>query len=315
MASVVGEAWPRDPVLTWLLEPSNPSARTLTLTELLGRPDDDRDVLTSRAAIPSTRPARDILLAQYPQGYWMHPGIGFSPRYRATVWQIIFLAQLGMTRSAPLERAVEHLFQANQREDGAFRASKEAGDTPACLNGALLRALETLGFGDAEPVRRAWSWLADTVDRYGLASTYSDGVACPCGAAHVLWATGAVPEGRQDPMVGRLSQSAVEVLLENPPQVIPSGSSAPRQESQAGVALTFPLADRADPLHWMSVLVEAGYGADGRVRGIRRWVKDKMLPDGTWLLERTPGPQWATYGAPGEGNKWVTLRALRVLAG
>lgn len=315
MASTVGEAPGRDPVVTWLLEPGNPSARTLALTGLLGRPGHDRDVLTSRAAIPGASPARDILLAQYPQGYWMHPGIGVSPRYRATVWQIIFLAQLGMARNAPLERAVAHLFQANQREDGAFRASKEPGDTPSCLNGALLWALETLGCGHAEPVRRAWSWLTDTVHKHGLASTYSDGLPCSWGAAHVLRATGAVPEGRRDTRVEQLSQRAAEVLLENPPHIVLAESSLPAEGSPAAVALTFPLAHRADPLQWLSAIVEAGYGADGRVRGIRRWVKDKMLPDGTWPLERTPGPQWATYGAPGEGNKWVTLRALRALAG
>ena len=314
MVSVVREVRARDSVLAWLLEPSNPSARTLTLTELLGRPEDDKDVAISRTAIPGASPARDVLMAQYPQGYWMHPGIGVSPRYRATVWQIIFLAQLGMTRTPPLERAVAHLFQANQREDGAFRASKQPGDTPACLNGALLWALETLGFGQAGPVQRAWSWLAETVHKYGLASTYSDGLACPSGAAHVLWATGAVPEDRRDPMVEQLSQRAAEVLLENPPKIVLAECNSPAEGAPAAVALTFPLAHRADPLQWLSVIVEAGYSADGRVRGIRRWVKKKMLPDGTWPLERTPKPQWATYGAPGAGNKWVTLRALRALA-
>ena len=36
-----------------------------------------------------------ILAAQQSEGYWVQPGHGYVPKYRGTVWQIIFLAQLG----------------------------------------------------------------------------------------------------------------------------------------------------------------------------------------------------------------------------
>jgi len=82
-------------VLRWLLEPDNPSARYLTLRTLLGRSDQEDDVLAARAAIPRTPPARAILQAQYPAGYWIKPDRGYSPRYKATIWQLIFMADLG----------------------------------------------------------------------------------------------------------------------------------------------------------------------------------------------------------------------------
>ena len=291
-------------VLAWLLEPRNPSSRTLALTQLLHRPADDSDVLAVRRAIPRATPARDILLAQYPQGYWMHPGIGYSPRYRATLWQILFLAQLGMGRNAALDRAVEHVFDTNQREDGAFRASKQRDDTPACLNGSLLWALETLGYGEAAEVQRAWSWLAGTVANDGLAATYADGKACPWAAAKVLWATNAVLEERRSSAVRMLEETTAGLLLGEVPD--------PARGDRRWVRLTFPLAHSADLLQWLAVLVEAGYGHDRRLDPARSWLAGKRLPDGTWPLEHSPGKRWADFGSVGEPNKWVTLRALSV---
>lgn len=294
-----------DDVLAWLLEPRNPSARTLALTQLLHRPIDSPEVRSARRAIPRATPARDLLLAQYPQGYWMHPGIGYSPRYRATLWQILFLAQLGIERSAALDRAVEYVFDANQRTDGAFRASKERGDTPACLNGSLLWALETLGYGGAAAVQRAWLWLAGMVVDDGLAATYAQGKACPWAAVKVLWATSAVPEARRTREIRTLSETAAGLLLDDVPD-------AARDDGR-WFRLTFPLAHSADLLQWLAVLVEAGYGQDRRLDRARSWLADKRLPDGTWPLKRSPGKRWADFGIVGEPNKWVTLRALTVV--
>lgn len=289
-------------MLPWLLDPSNPSARYLTLSQLLGRSEDDAEVAASRAAIPQASPALDILRAQYPQGYWMHPGVGYSPRYRATLWQILFLAQLGMEANEALDRAVGHLFEANQREDGAFRASKEAGDTPACLNGSLLWALETLGYGERPQVRRAWSWLAQTVGAHGLGATYADGKACPWAAIKVLWATKAVPERDRTEAVRGLRRTAAQLLLSNAP--------GPAAGDPDGSRLTFPLAHSADVLQWLEVLMDAGHGDDPRLDAARASVAEKRLPDGSWPLERIPRRQWADFGAVGEPNKWVTIRAL-----
>jgi hypothetical protein len=235
----------------------------------------------------------------------MHPGIGYSPRYRATLWQILILAQLGMERNEALDRAVEHVFDANQREDGAFRASKERGDTPACLNGSLLWALETLGYGDAAAVQRAWSWLAGTVADYGLAATYADGEACPWAGAKVLWATSAVPEERRTREIQLLGEIAAGLLLDDVPDPA-------RDDDDCWFQLTFPLAHSADLLQWLDVLVRAGYGQDRRVNSARSWLADRRLPDGTWPLERSPGKRWADFGTLGEPNKWVTIRALAV---
>jgi hypothetical protein len=234
----------------------------------------------------------------------MHPGIGYSPRYRATVWQILFLAQLGVGRFDSVDRAVGHLFEANQRDDGAFRASKEIEDTPVCLNGSLLWALDTLGYGDAAPVRRTWVWLAEHVEAHGFGTACATGEVCPWAAVKVLWAVNGVREDRHVYATESLRHAAVQSLLNAPPDPVKNDASWFR--------LTFPLAHSADLLQWLSVLVEAGCGDDARLDGARAWLARKRLPDGRWPLERVPGKMWADFGEIGRPNKWITLRALAV---
>lgn len=296
MVPLVGDSALQDRTVAWLLEPGNPSARYLTLTRLLGRRKDAPEVRTSREAIPHVEPARDILRAQYPQGYWMHPGIGYSPRYRATVWQILILAQLGMGRCPSLDRSIEHLFEENQRQDGAFRASKEQGDTPIWLNGSLLWALETLGYGGLSRVADAWSWLGREVETQGL------GRAGSAGAVKVLWAVDAVPPARRRGEMRGLERTASQWVL----NYLPDAAA----EDSAGRRLTFPLTEGADLLQWMEVLVDAGYGEDPRLSGAWTWLASLRRPDGAWPLERVPGKLWADFGEPGQPNKWITIRAL-----
>jgi len=101
-----------DDPIPWLLEPDpeNPSVCYFALRELLARPEGAPEVQAARAAIMTTGPVPAILDAQYPDGYWVKPGGGYSPKYRGTVWQIIFLAELGADPSDErVRRGCEYL--------------------------------------------------------------------------------------------------------------------------------------------------------------------------------------------------------------
>jgi hypothetical protein len=80
--------------LPWLLDESTPAVRHLALRGLLDRPVDDPDVVAARAAAMQVEPIAQILAAQNAEGWWVKPGHGNSPKYTATVWQLIFLDQL-----------------------------------------------------------------------------------------------------------------------------------------------------------------------------------------------------------------------------
>ena len=83
--------------LSWLLEPdeANPGVRYHALRDLLDRPETDPEVMQAGRNIMTTGPVPVILEAQAPEGYWVKPGGGYTPSYRSTVWQIMFLAELG----------------------------------------------------------------------------------------------------------------------------------------------------------------------------------------------------------------------------
>jgi hypothetical protein len=91
--------------LPWLLDESNPAVRHLALRDLLDRPADDPEVVGSRRAATRTDPIASILAAQDPAGWWIKPGVGYSPKYTGTVWQLMFLDQLGADPAEPRIRA------------------------------------------------------------------------------------------------------------------------------------------------------------------------------------------------------------------
>jgi hypothetical protein len=87
--------------LSWLLEESTPAVRHLALQWLLDRPAYDGEVVEAQAAAMRTAPIAPILAAQDPEGWWVKPGHGYSPKYTSTVWSLMFLDQLGADGAHP----------------------------------------------------------------------------------------------------------------------------------------------------------------------------------------------------------------------
>ena len=100
-----------DPI-PWLLEPENPSVRYFTLTDLLECPKDDPQVVIAKRAIPTSRVVAKIFARQNPAGFWESPERPYTPKYKATYWQIMLLSQLGLDREDERgRRACEHIFR------------------------------------------------------------------------------------------------------------------------------------------------------------------------------------------------------------
>jgi hypothetical protein len=298
-----------DETLVWLLEPENPSARALALQHLAGRPAGDRELEAARAAIPGWGPARDILAAQWPAGYWMAPGVGYSPRHKATVWQVIFLAALGAPRTEAIDAACAHVLDHSRLPDGRFSAGRTARQATAGLNGNLLRAFGQLGYEDPRLLETAEA-LAGVVlrprsRRHGGHGAEGPGLAA---AARSLAGLASIPESLRSPaMVEAMGMAAESLLAEG-------GHALLQEESTAWQRLGFPPADAPDLLEAIEALVETGHGADPRLAAAVDLVRSKRDRDGRWPLERTPGNTWGSFGQVNRPNKWVTIRALRCLA-
>jgi hypothetical protein len=276
-----------EPLVRSLVVHANPSVRYLALTELEGCDPHDPDVQAARDAIPDVPPVRAILEAQYPAGYWMHPDLGVSPRYRATVWQVLFLAQFGVGPIEAVARAVGYLLDATCDEVGAFRLRRGVEGRSPALTGAVLWSLARIGLTEDPRLARSWAWLHD---RWAAGT--------PAPAARV-WVLRAAAAWGRDAWI---------------PQLRPGLAFKPLGP------LTFPLIHQPDALAGAEAWCEAGPRPDvDPVPPALANLRDALLSHPQrassrgWPLASIPGKLWFDPGTVGRPNPWVTLRVLRVL--
>ena len=158
----------------WLLEVDavNPGPRYFVLRELLGKAGNDPEVIRAQAAVMESGPLPAILEAQDPAGFWVKPGPGYGPKYRGTVWQIIFLAQLGADGRDPRVRAgCEYVLEHNRCRYGGLSATGVPSGLIHCLQGNLEAALIDLGWLGDERLDEALEWLARSVTGRDIAPT------------------------------------------------------------------------------------------------------------------------------------------------
>lgn len=314
--------------IDWLLEKDTPSVRYFTFRYLLDRPEDDREVQAARRAIMKSEPVTKILTAQCSDGYWLKPGPGYTPKYQSTVWQILFLAELGAEgRNRQVRRGCEYLLEHAQAVHGGLSATTNATPSGAihCLNGNLIWALVALGYDGDERVARAVDWLAGAItgedfDWFYASSVPEPGFYCaanlgqPCawGAVKSLRALANLPTQWQSPRVKKATAAAAEFLLGR--DLAKADYPYTVRVSGEWFKFGFPLSYTSDVLEALLVLVEAGYGRDPRLKNAIELVLSKRDANGRWALKHSlNGKMSADIEVKGKPSKWVTLRALRVL--
>jgi hypothetical protein len=92
----------------------------------------------------------------------------------------------------------------------------------------------------------------------------------------------------------------------------PTGFSG--KPSQNWWKFGFPVFYVTDLLQIVEALVALGYGKDPRLSRALALVREKQDRNGRWALDYDyTGKTWVAFRAKKQPNKWVTLRALRVL--
>ncbi|MBU4352865.1 MAG: nitrogen fixation protein NifH [Nanoarchaeota archaeon] len=315
-------------IFDWLLELDNPSVRYFALRGLLDRPEDDLEVLAARRAIMDSDPVRKILSAQNPEGWWDKPGPGYSRKYLSTVWQLIFLAELGADGShSQIQRGCDYRLSHAQAIHCGLSATANATPSGAihCLDGNLIWALTSLGYAQDERLRRAVEWLAGAVtgedfEWWYASSVPGPGFLCaanmklPCawGAVKALRALVNLPPALQIPKVKRAITAGVDFLFSR--DLATADYPVYERVSGEWFKFGFPLSYTSDVLEAAFVLCEAGHGNDPRLRNAIDLIISKRQPDGRWLLKHSlNGKMWTDIEVKGKPSKWITLRALRVL--
>ena len=319
-----------DNALPWLLLPDshNPGVRYFALRDLLCRPEDDQEVRDARREIMRTGPVPAILEAQHPEGYWARPGGGLAPSYRSTVWQIIFLAELG---ADPIDERVrqgcEYVLSHSMASSCGFSMSPRPVPSTVvhCLHGDLLHALLRLGFEDDPRLECALGWQVQTITgegdvRFYRSGTSGKGFACaynlrqPCawGATKAMKALSALRPDHRTPGVASAIEVGVNFLLGR--DLAEADYPFTKRISSTWVSFGFPLSYRCDILETAAVLVDLGYGDDPRLDNARRAILDRQDKQGRWTLEKTlNGKMWVDIEDKGKPSKWITVRALRAL--
>jgi hypothetical protein len=314
--------------LPWLLEPdeANPGVRYRALRDLIGRASDDPDVVAAQAEVMQTGPVPGILDAQSPEGYWVKPGPGYSPKYRSTLWSVLFLSQLGADgQDERMQKAVEYVFTHAQAKNDGFACNGRPSTTIHCLWGNVVRALLDLGYWGDERLEYAVEALARSVtgDGYewyrrsgvqapGFVCSANYGLPCAWGAVRVLWALNRVPVNDRSSVIKAAIKTSSDFLL----QYDVARADYPYREriSSSWFKFGYPLGYVTDVLLNLEALVEAGSGGDPRLDETFDWVRSKQDESGRWKMEYSyRGKMWVDIEKKGQPSKWVTLRAVWVL--
>ena len=320
--------------LQWLLEPGDISVRYLALRDLVQA--DANELAAARKMAHTEGPIAQVLANMEKEGYWIKPGAGYNPKYKGTVWSIILLAQLGASieMDKRLVTAGSYVLEHTLTKDGQFTINGAPSGTIDCLQGNLCAALLDLGSNDPR-LDKAFEWMARSVTGDGVASiedktapvryyAYKCGpkFACgannklPCawGAVKVMLAFSKLPKGKRTELIDKAIKAGVDFLFSKDPARADYPCRNNAKPSRNWWKFGFPVFYVTDLLQNVEALVGLGYGKDPRLQNALNIIRDKQDSQGRWLLEYDyTGKTWGDFGAKKQPNKWVTLRALRVL--
>jgi hypothetical protein len=319
---------PRGGVLEWLQEPSQPSLRYLTLTQLLGRRDSDAEVRAAQAKIPTAGWVSDTLARRDPGGWWVREGGWLEPRFLGTNWTLLALSDLGATRAIPEVRASCEYWMARSPLQGGGVGGFGKGKGHHCYTANMARALVRMGYGEDPRIRLTMEWLVRTAHpKGGWTCRWNKDAPAPSRSLDAwegLSAFAAYPRSKWTPAMKSCVELGAEYFLE-------------RELHRQG--------DRYEPwyrFHWpphyyydllvgLDCLTELGYGDDPRLGYALDLLRKKRGRDGRWTIDAAqpdPDAEGAAWYAAhpnrrppplefepaGQPSKMITLRALRVLS-
>ena len=320
--------------MDWLLEPSDIGVKYLAIRDLFKTGTEE--LLAVKKLAHSEGPIAAVLSKMQKEGYWEKPGHGYYPKYTGTVWSVILLAQLGASPEVDsrVATACSYVLEHNLTRDGHFTVNGLPSGTADCLQGNLCASLLDLGCKDKR-LDKAFEWMARSVTGEGVAPMtdktaqirYYAGkigpnflcgannkLSCAWGAVKVMLAFSKLPEEKRTPLINQAIKMGEDFLLGVDPADAdyPCGYSS--KPSGNWWKFGFPVFYVTDLLQNVEALVGLRRGHDPRLARALDMIREKRDARGRWLLEYDyTGKTWVDFGAKKQPDKWVTLRALRVL--
>ncbi len=303
---------------TWLGNPGQPAARFRYLVDVEGESPHSGEAREALVAIARRGWAADILRQQDRRGFWVGRESLYRPKYVATNWRLLVLAELGLTvRHPAIRKAVDLMFADYGSSDGPF--SRVGGEPHFCFVGNTARMMILLGLGSDRRVRASLDWLADQqLDDGGWDCFGRPKGTLDCWEALAAYA--AIGRSRWTRKRKAAVERGAEFYLER--ELLHEG----RKRYASWWRLHYPVHYYYDVLVGLETLARLGYGDDSRTRRAKALLREKRRPDGKWPLEsvhpdlarganydREKGVQPFALERRHGPSKWITLRALSVL--
>ncbi|MBN1177468.1 MAG: nitrogen fixation protein NifH [Dehalococcoidales bacterium] len=327
----------------WLLETDDPGVRYLALRDIVDA--DEKEVKAARRIAHREGPIATILAEMAPQGYWIKPGNVYANKCRGTVWSIISLAELGASieEDKHVTSACDYLLDNALLKSGQISPRMKPSNMGLCLQGNMLLSLMDLGY-DRSRLDNAYEYMARMVTGEDVPrKVNSDGLApaegvpgpfrylkyngprfvcrtnkgMPCGWAgvKVMMAFSRLPIERRTGLIERAIETGADFFLSGDPSKVEFPGHRAGAPDKRWWQFRFPSFWGADILQIAEAFTGLGYGADPRLANTFDLILNKQDGDGRWSLEFVDytHKMWVKYGTLNQPNKWVTLRALRVL--
>jgi hypothetical protein len=264
----------------WLTGPeSDPSVRARFLLEVDERPPTDPEVRAAVRSIGRTGWAASLLAQQWPDGHWATPKTSdadlYRPKFSATNWVAIVLADLGMSRSDPQIRRTAELIL-----DRWSRKGRDLSGTSGeiCVTGNAVRALIRFGYLDDATVQRSIHWIVRTQKSDGGWHCFPSRTGTLDGWEGLAALAEIPPDRRSDP-VRRSVERGAEFYLQH--HLYEEGSS----RHAPWFRIHYPNHYYYDLLVGLRILTRLGYGQDPRLAPALRWLRERRRRDGTWALD------------------------------
>jgi hypothetical protein len=328
----------------WLLEPDDPGVRYLALRDVVEA--GEKEIKTARRKAHREGPIATILDNMNPEGYWVIPGPGYRPKFKSAVWSIMSLAQLGgsIEEDKRIGAACAYLLDHALAKGGQFYPNWRPTNTGDCLQGNMLTSLMDLGFRDSR-LDAAYDWMARKVTGEGLPlKVNSDGLApaegvsgpfypikfvtgipfacrtnknlpCAWAGTNVMMAFSRLPITRRAGLIKRAIEVGIDFFFSTDPATAGFPGHRSGMPDPRWWQFSFPTVGN-DILRIAEVLTALGYGSDPRLTKTLELIREKQDENGRWPLDYnffSNYKMWVKYGPVEKPNKWVTLRALRVL--
>jgi len=295
-------------VLPWLLD-SDPSIRWQVMRDLTGEPAEL--VAAERSRIASEGWGRQLLDQQRADGQW---GDGVAtPFWWSNMYTLVFLRDLGIDpASSPARAAVDRVRGQVTWGPGFGDSPFFEGEVEPCINGRVAALGAYFGVRSDRLIDRllgeqlgdgGWNCQAE---RGSVRSSFHTTICVLEGLSafeQAFGAAAAVTEARR---------CGEEYLLD---RRLLRRKSTGEIIDPAWTRFAFPPLWHYDALRALDCLRTAGVRPDTRADEAVAAVRERRQADGRWLLDvRHRDTMHGDLAGPvGEPNRWITLRALRVL--